>query len=195
MSPEPRRPDLGAELIARAAAGRSHWRRLTRLQLPDQQIGVGRHTDHANATVLGRIIADHGWPDAVLVGEDGATAAWQIALHADTQREIQRISARFLYSAVQQQRASLRQWAHLHDRCLLNSDLPQLYGTQYILGPHGAERRSVRELSKLDERRAEVGLPPADEALQRLRRRLAMEPRTDEHESGNASAIELADAA
>ncbi|MFF3257803.1 DUF6624 domain-containing protein [Streptomyces sp. NPDC002932] len=192
MSPDPKRPDLGDELIARAASGRSHWSRLARLELPDQQVGVGRHTDHTNAVLLGRIIADYGWPDVFLVGEDGATAAWQIALHADTQREIQQIAGRLLYAAVQQQRAPVRQWAHLHDRCLLNGGLPQLYGTQYVLGPHGAERRPVREPSKLDEHRAEVGLPPADEALQHLRRRLATKPPT---ETGTARAIELADAA
>src|SRR5579862_2134209 len=45
-----------------------------------------------NARRLRQIIADHGWPDADLVGADGTLAAWFIAQHAigepDFQREV-----------------------------------------------------------------------------------------------------------
>src|SRR5215471_13422928 len=48
-----------------------------------------------NAARLREIIAEHGWPDTVLVGADGTLAAWFIAQHAigepDFQREVLRL--------------------------------------------------------------------------------------------------------
>ncbi|MFE9455814.1 DUF6624 domain-containing protein [Streptomyces californicus] len=172
----PHRQDLATELIDRVRAARVHWSRLARTTSSDQEIGMGRHRDHANATVLRRIIADHGWPDVPLVGQEGATAAWQIALHADTQTEIQRVAARQMANAVERGTASVRQWAHLHDRCLVNAGNPQFYGTQYRLGQGGPERLPVRDPAALDRIRAEIGLPAADIALEGLRRRLSSEP-------------------
>ncbi|WP_406150674.1 DUF6624 domain-containing protein [Streptomyces anulatus] len=174
--PPPQRPDMQRELIARAAKARSTWARLARMQLSDQEIGRGRHVDHANAGVLRRILAEHDWPGVTLVGHDGSTAAFLIALHADTQPDVQRTAARLMYAAMQRRTASFRQWAHLHDRCLLNAGMPQLFGTQYRLGPDGPERQPVREPDALDARRADAGLPPAGEALHALRLRLAADP-------------------
>ncbi|MFG3404110.1 DUF6624 domain-containing protein [Streptomyces sp. NPDC048142] len=174
--PPPQRPDMQRELMARAATARSTWARLARMQLSDQEIGRGRHVDHANAGVLRRIFAEHDWPGVPLVGHDGSTAAFLIALHADTQPDVQGSAARLMYAAVQRGNASLRQWARLHDRCLLNAGVPQLFGTQYRLGPGGPERQPVRDPDALDARRADAALPPADEALHVLRLRLAADP-------------------
>lgn len=80
-----------------------------------------------------------------------------------------------MYAAVQRGNASFSQWAHLHDRCLLNAGVPQLFGTQYRLGHDGPERQAVREQDALDARRADAGLPSADEALRALRLRLAVD--------------------
>ncbi|MFD3890318.1 DUF6624 domain-containing protein [Streptomyces microflavus] len=185
--PPPQLPHVQRELIARATAASPRWQSLARMQLSDQEIGMGRHNDHANASVLRRIIGEYGWPGVPLVGEDGATAAWQIALHADTDAFVQRAAARAMYGATQRGTASIRQWAHLHDRCLLNAASPQLFGTQYLLGADGPERRPVRDLDTLDTRRAEVGLPPAVDALRDLRLRLAAAPRTSDQKNDGAS--------
>ncbi|MFE5842036.1 DUF6624 domain-containing protein [Streptomyces niveus] len=193
MNTGPRRPDIARELIDRAAKAREHWDRLARTQLSAELAGMGRHADYANACVLKRIVADHGWPDVALVGEDGARAAWQIALHtdADMQRDVQQLFCRALHEAAQRGTASIQQWAHLNDRCLLNNGHLQLYGTQYRLGPEGPERQPVLDPATLDERRAELGLPPAANSLRRVRARLSGEPRADDGGPGG----ELPDAA
>ncbi|MET9976292.1 DUF6624 domain-containing protein [Streptomyces microflavus] len=152
------------------------WERRARQQLCDQEIGGGRHADYANANVLRRIISEHGWPDARLVGEDGARAAYLIALHADAYLIVQQVADRAMHGAVQRGAAPVREWVRLHDRHLLNSGAPQLFGTQYRLGAGGWELQPVREPEKLDARRAGVGLPPAAEALNNLRRRLSAQP-------------------
>ncbi|MFC9734191.1 DUF6624 domain-containing protein [Streptomyces roseolus] len=177
MSTAPMHPYLARELVARAKEADEHWARLARMQPADQQIGAARHIDHGNAAVLARAVADYGWPGVPLVGEEGARAAWRLALRADTWADVQRLASRLMYDAVGRGTASLWQWAHLYDRCLVNADLPQLYGTQYRLGPDGPELQRVSEpAGDLDARRAAVGLPTAGLALGRLRDRLAADP-------------------
>ncbi|WP_329612611.1 hypothetical protein OG244_04275 [Streptomyces brevispora] len=177
MSTDPLHPHLARELVASAKRSDEHWARLARISVVDQQVGAGRHTDHVNAGLLAQRMADYGWPDVPLVGEGGARAAWRIALRADTRPDLQRLASRLMYGAVERGTASLRQWAHLYDRCLLNSRRPQYYGTQYCLGPGGPQMQAVSEpTTDLDIRRAAVSLPPAAPALHRLRERLAAEP-------------------
>ncbi|WP_432061526.1 DUF6624 domain-containing protein [Streptomyces sp. S1] len=168
-----RRPDIAQELIVRAARANEHWSRLVRGQLSDTEIGGGRRADFANAEVLRHITDAHGWPGWALVGEAGASAAWRIALRADNQPRYQRHAERLLYRAVLLGEASVRQWAHLHDRCDLQRGAAQVYGTQYRNGLSGPEREPVWNSGVLDSRRAEVGLSPAATALENLRRRLA----------------------
>ncbi|MFF6833392.1 DUF6624 domain-containing protein [Streptomyces sp. NPDC012438] len=180
-STAPMHPYLARELVARAKEADEHWARLARIQPADQQIGAARHIDHANAGFLARAVADYGWPGVPLVGEEGARAAWRLALRADTRADVQRLASRLMYDAVDRGTASLRQWAHLYDRCLVNANLPQLYGTQHRLGPDGPQRQAVSEpAGDLDARRAAVGLPPAGLALRRLRVRLAADPCFDD---------------
>lgn len=175
----PRRPDISQDLLDRTAKARQQWSRLSRLQLSDEQVGMGRHLDHANAAVLRRIVADHGWPGRSLVGEDAAKAAWEIALHADHLSDFQRLALRLLATAVERGEATIQQWAHLHDRCSINYGIPQTYGTQYRPGRDGPERHAVHDPDHLDARRASIGLPPAATAQDALRRRHAREPETD----------------
>ncbi|MFJ5952227.1 DUF6624 domain-containing protein [Streptomyces noursei] len=161
MTEQPRRPDIAYDLVRRAHAAREQRRKLPLALLSAAEIGMGRHQDHANAQVLRRIVGEHGWPGRSLVGEEAAEAAWQIALYADHLPDFQRLSLRLLSDAVDKGEASLRQWAHLHDRCSVSNGVPQVYGTQHRLGPGGVvERLPVREPERLDERRASVGLPP-----------------------------------
>ncbi|OKI45437.1 hypothetical protein A6A29_32365 [Streptomyces sp. TSRI0281] len=179
MVSETHRPDLAQELINRAAKASEHWRYLTCGQLSAEDIDRGCLADQANAVVVQRIIADHGWPGWSRVGKEGATAAWLVALRADHDLPFQRHAARLMHQAVRSGEASQLQWVSLHDRCLITSGDRQQYGTQYRLGPNGPERLAVRDPLTLDERRATVGLPPATVSLEALRRRRASEPRPD----------------
>lgn len=188
---EPSRPDLARDLITRAAKASKHRARLIRLQLSDAEVGMGRHADHANTAVLRRVVADHGWPGRSLVGDDGARAAWQIALNADHQPDFQRVVLRLLRDAVAQGEGAVWQWAHLHDRCLLRSGDAQEYGTQYVLGPRGPEMLPVPEPDSLDVRRAKVGLPAAAVALEALCRRLAADRKHEDEEPDDSESSDV----
>ncbi|MCC2275452.1 hypothetical protein LKL35_08455 [Streptomyces sp. ET3-23] len=178
MTTPPQRPDIARDLINRATMAREHRSKLLRGLLSEAEISMGRHIDHVNAQVLRRIVSAHGWPGRSLVGEDGAEAAWQLALHADTVPDFQRLALRLLTTAVEHGEATIQQWAHLHDRCSINAGHAQLYGTQHRLGPAGVATLPIREREHLDARRAAVGLPPFTTAQRAVRLRHGREPDT-----------------
>lgn len=170
---QPLRPDLARELIALADQSAARWSHQARNLLDAVHLGQGRHTDHASAKRLSRILAEENWPGHRLVGADAARAAWQIALHADDQPGFQRTAARLLHRAAQQGDAPLKHWAHLYDRSLINSGQPQEFGTQYRLDRDGLRACPIRDPTSLPARREGTGLPSADTALSALCERLA----------------------
>jgi hypothetical protein len=121
------------------------WRRLT-----------AQHADR-----LGEIMDAHGWPTAELVGADAARAAWLIAQHADRQLDVQRRALRLLEQAVADGAANPRDLAFLRDRTLVNEGREQIYGTQIAGVKDGAPVPwPCQEPEHMDDRRAEVGIPP-----------------------------------
>ncbi|UNO42395.1 DUF6624 domain-containing protein [Streptomyces sp. MST-110588] len=129
------------------------WRRLT-----------ARHADR-----LGEIMDEYGWPTAELVGEDAARAAWLIAQHADRQLDVQRRALHLMEQAVAAGTADRRDLAFLRDRTLVNEGRPQVYGTQIAGVKDGSPVPwPCEEPERMDERRAEVGIPPFEEYVARF---------------------------
>ncbi|WP_405728695.1 hypothetical protein OG885_08960 [Streptomyces sp. NBC_00028] len=166
-------PGLADELLARAQQEAERWARHVRDELDAMYLGKGRHADHVNAKMLARVLADHGWPGHRLVGPAASRAAWQLALHADDEPDFQRTAARLLHRAAKTGDACLQQWAHLHDRALVNSGESQEFGTQYRLGPDGLEPYPIREAALLESRRTCIGLLSGAMALAALQQRLS----------------------
>ncbi|MFI1973327.1 DUF6624 domain-containing protein [Streptomyces cinnamoneus] len=126
------------------------WRRLT-----------AQHADR-----LSEIMDAYGWPTAELVGEDAARAAWLIAQHADRQLHVQRRALRLMEQAVANGAASPRDLAFLRDRTLVNEGQKQIYGTQIAGVKDGSPIPwPCGEPERMDERRAEVGIPPFAEYI------------------------------
>lgn len=123
----------------------------------------------ANAQDLDAIIEQHGWPGVTLVGPEGGRAAWMIAQHAICTPDLQRKFRDCLQDAVVQGCAPARQLALLTDRIRFNEGRPQCYGTVYDWNADGELTCNVEDGDELDARRAKVGLPPFDEALERER--------------------------
>ncbi|SFY48730.1 DUF6624 domain-containing protein [Streptomyces sp. F-1] len=179
-SDEPQRPDLARELIARATESAAHRAARVRGQLDAVQLGRARHTDHANAKVLRRILAEYDWHGHRLVGPDAARAAWSIALHSDYDPAFQRAATTLLGRAVQAGDALVQHWAHLYDRALVTSGRDQEYGTQLLLHADGIKLCPLRAPESVDSRRATVGLPPIAVAVRAMRRRYAPDGSADE---------------
>ena len=117
-----------------------------------------------NAARLKQIIAEHGWPDRELVGDDGTLAAWFIAQHAIGEPDFQRLALRLVRDKVKAEKVPPAQEAYLGDRIAMYEGRPQRYGTQSLPCPDGQYRRwQTEDPEHLNERRAAIGLPPVEE--------------------------------
>jgi hypothetical protein len=117
-----------------------------------------------NASRLQQIIAEHGWPDAELVGSDGTLAAWFVAQHAIGEPDFQRQALALVQQKVKQQKVPAAQEAYLYDRIAMYEGRPQRYGTQSLLCSDGQYRRwKTEDPEHLNERRAAMGMPPLED--------------------------------
>ncbi|OKJ03282.1 DUF6624 domain-containing protein [Kitasatospora sp. CB01950] len=158
---------LAAELTAMAAADHEAVR-LANSADPGEQLAWRRLTVR-HADRLGEVMEVHGWPTAELVGEDAARAAWLIAQHADRQLDVQRRALGLMERAVCAGAASPGELAFLRDRTLVNEGRKQVYGTQIAGVRDGAPVPwPCEEPERMDERRAEVGIPPFAEYVARF---------------------------
>ncbi|MFF0740496.1 DUF6624 domain-containing protein [Streptomyces sp. NPDC004111] len=173
MTGRPLRPDLARSLVERAESDEGFRKRWLLGQLSDQEQAHGMLQHQADAQVLDRILAEHGWPTRPLVGADGATAAWRLALHADRTPHLQYRALQALGTAASLDAELLSHWAHLYDRYRVVTGQQQVYGTQHRLEQGQLTRLPVGSPELLDSRRASVGLPPADTAQRALHQRLA----------------------
>jgi hypothetical protein len=116
--------------------------------------------DAENLPWLKDVIARTGWPGKSAVGDDGASAAWLLAQHADRDPAFQRHCLELLTAAAAQGEASLAHVAYLTDRVLIAEGSPQEYGTQ-ITGRSGTwGPLPLRDPQSVDERRAAFALGP-----------------------------------
>jgi hypothetical protein len=108
---------------------------------------------------LREIVREHGWPGRSLVGDAGAAAAWLLVQHAGP--DVQRECLPPLRDAVASGDADTEQLAAVSDRIEFESGGLQIYGTHLGLDDDGEHipLAGVVDPERLDERRAELGLP------------------------------------
>ena len=115
-----------------------------------------------NAVRLRTILEEYGWPGFDLVGEDGEEAAWRIVQHSIGEPDFMRNGLKLLKAAVENQQAPFWQIGYLEDRIRMFEGKLQLYGTQFDWDEQGqmSPYPAIENLEQLNERRAEIGLPP-----------------------------------
>jgi len=162
--------DLRAELLERCGrdqAARMALRRgLTTSEWAAEFESAVAPIDRDNTARMREIVARHGWPGCLLVGREGAHAAWLLVQHAPP--DLQEECLPLLQDAVARGDASPADLAYLTDRVLMHRGDPQVYGTQYIQRDGVLELWAVRDPGGLDQRRAELGLEPEAENRARL---------------------------
>jgi hypothetical protein len=126
------------------------------------------HDRHAGR--LAEILADHGWPGASRVGEDGAEAAWLVVQHAIAQPGFQRQVLVALRAAARLGDVPAWQPAMLEDRIRTMDGRPQRYGTQFDWDETGQlSPLPIEDRPDVDARRQSVGLSPIEEEIRRQR--------------------------
>lgn len=125
-------------------------------------VDARRAVERRHADRIWTVLDDYEvWPGRRLVGEDGAQAAWIIVQEAIEDPGLQRRSLELLEVAVDSGDADLQQYALLLDRVRMADGLPQLYGSQFVVGRTGdLEPWPIDDLAAVEERRRKVGLPP-----------------------------------
>jgi len=121
--------------------------------------------DAANTARMKEIIAEHGWPGQIAVGQDGATSAWLLVQHADKAPEFQRRCLELMQQAVAVGEASASNFAYLTDRVRVAEGQPQIYGTQNRAVDGKVVSEEIEDAAQVDNRRAAVGLGPIAEYL------------------------------
>ena len=129
----------------------------------------------ANAACLREIVREHGWPTTVLVGPDGAKAAFRIAQHAINHPDFMRKCRDLIKAATDLGEVPREQFAYIDDRIRVYEGLPQLYGTQWRGGVNGIEPYPVDNWSSVNQRRRDLGLPTLDEIRPKSSERLSPE--------------------
>lgn len=115
--------------------------------------------DYARAARLTEMVDEFGWPTFDMVGEDGATAAWLIAQHADHDVELQAGWLVLMDAAAGAGQADPTEVAYLMDRVAVNQREPQRYGTQIrCQGGVPTPATPIEDAANVDQRRRSVGL-------------------------------------
>jgi hypothetical protein len=124
-----------------------------------------------NADWLKSVLAEIGWFDIRIYGEEASQAAWLLVQHADHDPDWQRSMLAMLEAKVRDGDFQGRYFAYLSDRVAMNGNAPQRFGTQgRCVGPGDWQPFPVAEPSAaLDARRQSVGLEPIGEYRARFR--------------------------
>lgn len=140
---------------------------------PEAAAWIGELIDIAdsNATLARNTLASYGWP--AHLSDSGVFAFAAIIAHADDDQPLRRTACLLLLDAATRPGGMPRPrlLAHLVDRAQLVDGEPQIYGS--LLVPDEGSARYLTEIvdpARLDERRARIDLPPAEDDIQRYRR-------------------------
>lgn len=119
-----------------------------------------RDTDAANQKRLREIVQQHGWPTVGMVGNDGASAAWLLVQHADSDPDFQQQVLRLMEPLTKQGEASATDYAYLYDR----THYPQRFGTQgSCINAREWQPFAIEDIEHVNQRRHELGLMPMAE--------------------------------
>jgi hypothetical protein len=158
-------PQIAEEILQRVAVDQD-----MREQSLDDDSVWDESVDAENTSAMKRIVEEIGWPTVSRVGTEAAHAAWLLVQHADHDPEFQEYCLEQMKSE-SGNGVDAVDIAYLEDRVRVNTNRPQIYGTQFhetrdeetrqVVVAYGPQPIENRE--QLDERRATVGLEPFEE--------------------------------
>lgn len=123
--------------------------------------------DSEATAFLRDVLARFGWPDAHRFGGRTANRAWLLAQHADDDVALQEDCLARMAEHLESGGVAKRDYAYLFDRVAVNRGRLQRYGTQpdWACKDGRLELLPMEEPERVDERRATMGLGPAQADL------------------------------
>ncbi len=128
--------------------------------------------DIRNTARMKEIVFQIGWPSISKVGEEASHGAWLLVQHADMDLEFQKHCLE-LMGGLHEQEVARYDIAYLRDRILRNQNLPQIYGTQFILDKETGKYvpAPIEDPEHVEERRREMDLDTLVENTERINSR------------------------
>lgn len=119
---------------------------------------------------LKEIISNHGFPGYDLVGENGSSNFWLMTQHADHDPSFQRTVLQKMEQEIKKKNADSRDYGLLLDRVNLNTNQPQIYGTQVTYNTHTGQAypKNLADSAKVNKRRQNIGFEPLEEYLNQM---------------------------
>lgn len=117
------------------------------------------------------ILEEYGFPGFNLVGEEGSKNYWLTVQHADHDPEFQQRVLDSMKIQVTKQNANASNYAYLTDRVRVNSDRPQLYGTQMDYNFEICQaypKNGLEDEAFVNQRRKEMGMEPLEVYLNQV---------------------------
>lgn len=124
-----------------------------------------------NIAELKKLMAKWGFPGYRKVGADATAAAINLVQHADKDVAFMKQFLAGLKKAEETRDARKSDVAELTDRVLMAEGKKQLYGTMISVKGSKIAPVAVEDPKNLDKRRAQMGLPPMEEYLERIKAR------------------------
>lgn len=122
-----------------------------------------RACNEQNAAVLMDFLHRYGWPVPSKYGIALHESAWWIAAHAISLPHVQRYALQLLTEAYMSGETVGPEYAKIFDKVALHEGRLQRYGTQFNSSPDGWMVDALENPKKVDEYRAQVGLPTLEE--------------------------------
>jgi tetratricopeptide (TPR) repeat protein len=169
-------PPLDSVLANELIAARELDQKYRRIHAVDSLWAKQMILDKQNQEFLRKIIQRDGWPGKKMVGYHGSNSAFLIAQHSDMDTTFQRECLNHIRKAFYKHDVNSADYAYIIDRIRINSNRPQLFGTQFYSvvedGKKTLKLKPVEDEKHLNLRRRLFGLPPADQYLLNSQQRL-----------------------
>ncbi len=161
-------PQIAQELIEMAEADQA-----MRERAENEEGFWDGEVDEKNTARLQEIVGEIGWPTVSKVGKEASLRAWLLVQHADHDPEFQQHCLDLMKEA-RDGEVDPHDVAYLEDRVRVNTDRPQLYGTQMdtTFDREGNvisyKPRPIEDPENIDARRASMGMGPHAEYVREI---------------------------
>jgi hypothetical protein len=117
--------------------------------------------DSINLIAVEKILNEHGWLGADVIGKQGNKTLFLVIQHSDLETQLKYLPV--MREALTVGNINSTDFAQLEDRIAKRQGNRQIYGTQIVIDGDEFYVYPIIEPEKVNERRAVVGLPPIED--------------------------------
>ncbi len=121
-----------------------------------------------------KIVMSHGFPTISMVGKENSHKFWMLVQLCDHDIQLQVAVLKQMGRANRNGDIIKEDFAMLTDRTRLNRNIPQLYGTQYVINDFGdVQLYKVQDINHVNERRKTLNMTKLSESEAKVKSKVA----------------------